>query len=64
MKLLGSITYDWRGEQKQAVTSPDVRIVLDVRWVAVSRPTGGTELVPWESVRELSGWSPVTEEDR
>ena len=64
MRLLGSVTYDWYGERQQAVTSPDVRIVLDPRWVAVSRPMGGTQLVPWESVRELSGWAPVAEEDR
>ena len=65
MRFFGAVTYDWHGERKHAVSSwPGVIISLDARWVAVGRIGRGTELVPWEAIRELSGWSPVAEEDR
>ena len=65
MRLLGSIAYEWRGQRKRAVSSfPAVVITLAPRWVAVGRIAGGTELVPWESVIDLSGWAPVASEDR
>ena len=67
MRLFGSVTYEWRGAVKHAVAAPntpDVRIRLEDRWVAVSRLGGGTELVAWDAIKELRAWAPVAPEDR
>lgn len=65
LRLFGSITYAWHGETRTATASaPDVRpptliIALHDEWVTVSRAVGGTELVAWEDIIALSGWSPI-----
>jgi hypothetical protein len=64
VRFRGAVTYEWQGQPKHAVSSwPDVVIGLYDEWVTVGRIGLGTELVPWESVRDLSGWS-VAEGDR
>lgn len=67
----GSIAYEWQGTTKRALAAPWRRgetpaaiVKLRDDFVTVGRLVGGTEIVAWESVLELRGWAPVSEEDR
>ena len=64
MRLFGSVTYDWNGRLEHAAAGEDVIIRLEQPWLTVTSLGHGTKLVAWESVRELSGWSPIAEGDR
>jgi hypothetical protein len=59
----GVIVFDWHGEIDEAVTGPRTLVTLDDDCVAVERAPGGAQIVPWDWVLELRGWSPAAAEE-
>lgn len=58
----GGKTYEWSSREEPPSTAEHPHEVRDDGVVILT--CAGPELVPWESVRELSGWAAVPAEDR